>query len=71
MGDEIENLLLAYSVAILNSTESVIDKDRNYPFYRLEEELESMNWITLKLFHEAEYNDLGEAVHLKAKKING
>ena len=69
MGDEIENLLLAYSVAILNSTESVIDKDRNYPFYRLEEELESMNWITLKLLHEAEYNDFGEAVHLKAKKL--
>ena len=47
IGEEIENLLLAYSVAILNSTESVIDKDRNYPFYRLEEELESMNRITL------------------------
>ena len=69
IGEELENLLLAYSVAILNSTESVIDKDRNYPFYRLEEELESMNRITIKLFQEEEYNDFGEAVHLKAKKL--
>ncbi len=69
IGDEMENLLLAYSVAILNSTESVIDKDHSYPFYRLEEELESMNRITLKLFQEEKYNDFGEAVHLKAKKL--
>jgi len=64
-----DNLLLAYSVAILNSTESVIDKDHNYPLYRLEEELDSMNRITLKLSQNEEYDYFGEAVHLKAKEL--
>lgn len=41
-GEEIDELLEAYAVAILNATESVIDKDRNYPIYRLEEELSTM-----------------------------
>jgi len=68
-GHEMDNLLLAYSVAILNSTESVIDKDHNYPLYRLEEELDSMNRITLKLSQNEEYDYFGEAVHLKAKEL--
>ncbi len=69
MNNELDNLLLAYSVAILNSTESVLDKDHNYPFYRLEEELASMNRITMKLSQKEEYDDFGEAVHLNAKKL--
>jgi len=68
-GDEMDNLLLTYSVAILNSTESVIDKDHNYPLFRLEEELDSMNRITLKLSQKEEYDDFGEAVHMKAKEL--
>ena len=68
-GEEIDNMLLAYSVAILNSTESVIDKDRNYPFYRLEEELEAMNRITLNLLPSEENTDFGETVHAKAKEL--
>lgn len=67
--DEIDNLLQAYAVAILNATESVIDKDRNYPFYRLEEELEAMNRITLKLSKPEENNDFKEAIHLQAKEL--
>ena len=67
--DEIDNMLLAYSVALLNSTESVIDKDRNYPFYRLEEELEAMNRITLNLLPSEENMDFGETVHAKAKEL--
>lgn len=68
-GDEIDNLLQDYAVAILNTTESVIDKDRNYPSYRLEEELASMNRLTLKLSKLEENNAFREAVHIKAKEL--
>lgn len=68
-GDEIDDLLQSYAVAILNATESVIDKDRNYPSYRLEEELTTMNRLTLKLSKPEGNNAFREAVHLKAKKL--
>jgi hypothetical protein len=68
-GDELDELLQAYAVAILNATESVIDKDRNYPSYRLEEELATMNQLTLKLSKPEENDDFREAVHLKAKEL--
>jgi len=68
-GDEIDELLEAYAVAILNATESVIDKDRNYPMYRLEEELGTMNRLTLKLSKPEENSDFREAVHLQAKEL--
>lgn len=68
-GDEIDDLLQAYAVAILNATESVIDKDCNYPSYRLEEELATMNQLTLKLSKLEANNAFREAVHLKAKEL--
>ena len=68
-GDEIDELLQAYAVAILNATESAIDKDRNYPSYRLEEELATMNQLTLKLSKPEENNAFREAIHIKAKEI--
>jgi len=68
-GDEIDDLLQNYAVAILNATESVIDKDRNYPLYRLEEELATMSRLTLKLSKPEENNAFREAVHLKAKEL--
>lgn len=68
-GKEIDELLEAYAVAILNATESVIDKDRNYPMYRLEEELGTMNRLTLRLSKLEENNDFREAVHLSAKEL--
>lgn len=67
--EEIDNLLLSYSVAILNSTESVIDKDCNYPAYRLREELESMNRITLKLLQSSDNKYFSEALHIKTKEL--
>jgi len=66
---EIDDLLQSYAVAILNSTESVIDKDRNYPMYRLEEELGTMNKLTLKLSKLEENNDFREAIHQEAKEL--
>lgn len=68
-GEEIDELLEAYAVAILNATESVIDKDRNYPIYRLEEELSTMNRLTLRLSKLEKNMDFREAVHLHAKKL--
>ncbi len=67
--EEIDELLEAYAVAILNATESVIDKDRNYPLYRLEEELGTMNRLTLKLPKPSENNDFREVIHLQTKKL--
>jgi len=67
--DETDNLMMAYSVAILNSTESVIDKDRNYPLYRLEEELTTMRKIILKFDFSVVYGDFPEAIHAKAKEL--
>lgn len=69
LDNEIENMLLAYSVAVLNSTESVIDKDRNYPLYRLEEELAAMNRITLNLSSFERGKVFVETVHAKAKEL--
>jgi hypothetical protein len=66
---EIDEMLQSYAVAILNSVESVIDKDRNYPFYRLEEELATMNRLTKKLSEEKPNNAFGEAVHQQAKVL--
>ena len=68
-GDELDELLQSYAVAILNATESVIDKDRNYPSYRLEEELGTMNRLTLKLSKLEENNDFREAIHLNTKEL--
>jgi hypothetical protein len=69
MVNEIDNLLQAYSVAILNATESVIDKDQSYPLYRLEEELGTMKRITLKIAQAEENSAFKETVHLKAKEL--
>lgn len=67
--DEIENLLLLYSVAVLNSTESVIDKDRTYPFYRLEEDLLAMSKM-IQLFERDFFpNDMELQIHIKAKEL--
>ncbi len=67
--EEIDVLIEAYAVALLNGTESVIDKDRNYPMYRLEEELDTMNQLTLKLSNIKENDAFREAIHLKAKEL--
>jgi hypothetical protein len=67
--EEIEELLQAYASAILNASNSVFDKDRNYPSYRLEEELKTMNQLTLKLSNLEENSPFGEAIHLQAKAI--
>ncbi len=67
--EEIENLLLLYAVAILNSTESVIDKDHNYPYYRLEEDLGAMNKIITRFDNSTRSNGMDKAIHEKAKEL--
>lgn len=66
---EIENLLVLYAVAILNSTESVIDKDRTYPLYRLEEDLQAMSKM-IQLFQRNFFpNNMELQIHMKAKEL--
>jgi hypothetical protein len=67
--EEIDELLNAYALSILNATITVIDKDRNYPMYRLEEELGTMNKLTLRLSKLEENNAFGETVHRQAKAL--
>lgn len=66
---ELEELIHSYALEILSSTESVIDKDSNYPQYRLYEELITMNQLVLRLQNEAQYDTFSEAIHLKAKEL--
>ena len=66
---EIDEMLQSYAVAILNAAETVIDKDRNYPLYRLEEELSMINRLTLKFTEKGSNNTFVEAVHMQAKEL--
>lgn len=43
---KIDEIVLQYAIQIQNITDSIIDKDRNYPIYRLEEEFEMMKKLT-------------------------
>jgi len=46
-----------------------IFEEINYPFYRLEEELGTMNRLTLKLQKLEKNSDFREAVHRHAKEL--
>jgi hypothetical protein len=48
-GTTIDEVLQNYALVITNYTESVIDKDRTYPLYRLNDELDAMNRLVAKL----------------------
>ena len=65
----IDDLLQTYAVEILSSTESVIDKDMNYPPYRLDEELAVMNQLILKLPHVEYHKSFMDEVHQVAKVL--
>lgn len=63
-GSELADHILLYAENIISCTESVIDKDLNYPEYRLNEEVNRMKQLIEKLpvfEHE-------EALHKEAKK---
>ena len=45
----IDDVLQNYALVITNYTESVIDKDRTYPQYRLNDELDAMTKVDAKL----------------------
>jgi len=65
----IDDLLQTYALEILSSTETVIDKDRNYPVYRLDEELVIMNRLILKLPEAEQFDEFRDAIHNKAKEL--
>ena len=65
----INDLLQSYALEILSSTESVIDKDLNYPQYRLDEELSVMSRLVLKLTEGKHNKAFVNAVHQKAKEL--
>jgi len=68
------NILLSdpisiYAQEIINATESVIDKDRNYPEYRLNEELERIRKVVSQLSVYAIDADLISELHAKVKAL--
>jgi len=65
--NSIDEILQTYALEILNSAESTIDKDRNYPSYRLYEELNTMDQLVRKLPEPMQNIEFIDAVHQKAK----
>jgi len=65
----IDDVVFAYAVALFNSVESVIDKDRNYPAYRFNDELAAMNQLLLKLPVDNDHLPFMEAVMKKGKEL--
>ena len=64
---ELDQIISVYATEILNSTESVIDKDRIYMDYRLEEELDNMNRLVSKVKEFRNSSEFLDAVHEKVK----
>lgn len=64
----LDGIITNYAVVILNSTEAVIDKDQSYMDYRLEEELNTMTQLVLKLTEIKKSDAFTDAVHQKAKE---
>lgn len=58
-----------YATHILNATESVIDKDKNYPDYRLLEELERMQDLCNKPVMSHHNLELIQALNSKVKAL--
>ena len=58
-----------YAGAILNVTDSVIDKDRNYPEFRLSEELDIISKLLAKEPGFANPGAFAETVHAKVKEL--
>ncbi len=66
---KILEMLDVYGRQILNSTESIIDKDKSYPDYRKKEEVEIMDRLALRASNEDKNPEYSEAVHKKAKEL--
>ncbi|WP_066627258.1 hypothetical protein [Labilibacter marinus] len=67
--DILEEMIGIYASEVLSATESVIDKDKNYPDFRKEEELGYLNRLLTKekaMVTESEFSD---TIHLKVKEI--
>lgn len=62
--DAVDEVLQNYAIVITNYSESVIDKDRTYPQYRLNDELDAMTKLVSKLtFDNVAFTDaIGYAV---------
>ncbi|MFY9153709.1 MAG: hypothetical protein WAO52_16950 [Prolixibacteraceae bacterium] len=57
-----------YASEILSSTEAVIDKDRNYLDYRLEEELDNVSRLVSRMLDFKRNDEFIEVVHQKVKE---
>jgi len=63
---ELRKMLLVYSHEVFSCAESVLDKDKNYSDFRLEEELHA---LTVALKNTGFDNELAQQTHRKAKEI--
>ncbi|MBK3519644.1 hypothetical protein [Carboxylicivirga marina] len=64
-----ENAIATYANDIINTTESVIDKDEHYPEYRKQKELNSITKLLNKVLSEVDEDDFLEQMHLCCKKL--
>lgn len=67
---DLSKILEIHAQEVLNATQSVLDKDHNYPEYRMEEELD---WTRVVLKSMPEYTKIElefcDQVHLKTKEL--
>jgi hypothetical protein len=67
--EPLEEAINTYATHILNATESVIDKDKNYPDYRLKEELERIQNIANKPVMSHHNPELIQALNKQVKML--
>ena len=70
--EAINEMVMLYASEVISATESVIDKDENYPEYRKIEELDYMNKLLHKEMNSSKHierNKFSETIHIEAKKL--
>jgi hypothetical protein len=67
-GTKLTDYLFLYADNVISSTESVIDKDFNYPEFRKEEEVNRMKKVVEKLPTNEKAQEFTKKVHSEAKK---
>lgn len=69
MNDDDDDLIGEYAKSIFHSTESVIDKDINYPEFRMQDEVKRMNRVNALRF-ELDFNEsIRDELFRKTKEI--
>lgn len=67
--EDMEKSLSVYAIDIVNTVESVVDKDGHYPDYRMEKELDSTTKLMNKVLSVTEEDELLDRLHFCSKQL--